>query len=88
MLSLQLSDFMVELKEGSIKNVGPPNKTATAKIYDVVDAEAREFGDERVKVAVEDEEGNVVHVALDPAEASQVARDIEALEGDSRVFDE
>jgi type II secretory pathway component PulM len=88
MLSLQLSEFVVELKEGSIKNVGPPNKTATAKIYDVVDAEAREFGDERVKIAVEDEEGNVVQVALDPEAASQVARDIEALEADSRVFDE
>jgi type II secretory pathway component PulM len=88
MLSLQLSEFVVELKEGSIKNVGPPNKTATAKLYDVVDAEAREFGDERVKIAVEDEEGNVVQVALDPEAASQVARDIEALEADSRVFDE
>ena len=87
MLSLQLSEFMVELKEGSIKNVGPPNKTATAKIYDVVEAEAREFGDERVKIAVEDEEGNVVHVALGPEEASQVARDIEALEAESRVYD-
>jgi hypothetical protein len=88
MLSLELSEFMVELKEGSIRNVGPPNKTATAKIYDVVDAEAREFGDERVKIAVEDEEGNVVHVALDPGDASQVARDIEALADDSRVFEE
>jgi len=87
MLSLQLSEFMVELKDGSIKNVGPPNKTATAKIYDVVDAEAREFGDERVKIAVEDEEGNVVHVALDPADASRVARDIQALEEESRVFE-
>lgn len=88
MLSLQLSEFMVELKEGSIKNVGPPNKTATAKLYDVVDAEAREFGDERVKIAVEDEEGNVVHVALGPDDASKVARDIRALEADSRVFDD
>lgn len=87
MLSLQLSEFMVELKDGAIKNVGPPNKTATAKIYDVVEAEAREFGDERVKIAVEDEEGNVVHVALPPDAASEVADDVRALEDDSEVFE-
>jgi hypothetical protein len=87
MLSLQLSEFMVELKDGAIKNVGPPNKTATAKLYDVVEAEAREFGDERVKIAVEDEEGNVVHVALPPEAASEVADDVRALEDDSEVFE-
>jgi hypothetical protein len=87
MLSLQLSEFMVELKEGSIRNVGPPNKTATAKLYDVVEAEAREFGDQRVKLEFEDEEGNVVHVALDPADASTVASGIERLEAESPVFE-
>lgn len=87
MLSLQLSEFMVELKDGSIKNVGPTNKTATAKLYDVVDAKAREFGDQRVKLEFEDEEGNVVHVALDAAEASDIARGIEALEEESDVFE-
>lgn len=88
MLSLVIEDFMVEFKEGSIKNVGAPNKRATAKLYDVVEAEAREFGDERVKLAFEDEEGDVVHVALDPPEARQIRADIGALEADSRVFDE
>lgn len=87
MLSLELSDFLVELKEGSIENVGPPNKTATAKLYDVVEAEAREFGDERIKLTFEDEEGNVVHVALDPAAASEVARGIERLEEESGVYE-
>ena len=87
MFSLRLDEFMVELKEGSIKNVGAPNKSATAKLYDVADAEAREFGDERVKLAFEDAEGNEVAVALAPAEARAVARGIESLEEESRVFE-
>jgi hypothetical protein len=87
MLSLQLEEFMVELKEGSIKNVGPPSKSATAKIYDVTEAEAREFGDERVKLAFEDEEGNVVHVALDPEEAIAIQEGIAELR-DGRVFED
>jgi hypothetical protein len=87
MLSLQLEEFMIELKEGSIKNVGPPNKSATAKLYDVTEAEAREFGDERVKLAFEDEDGSVVHVALDPEEAIEIQEGIESLR-DGRVFEE
>jgi hypothetical protein len=86
-LSLQLEEFMVELDDGSIKNVGAPNKTATAKLYDVVNAEAREFGDERVKLSFEDESGNEVEVALAPAEAARMARDMESLEEESRVLD-
>jgi len=73
MLSLQLEEFMIELKEGAIKNVGAPNKAATAKLYDVTEAEARTFGDERVKLAFEDEDGNAVQVALFPDEAQRVA---------------
>lgn len=87
MLSIELSDFLVELKEGSIKNVGPPNKTATVKLYDVVEAEAREFGDERIKLVFEDEEGDVVHVALEPAAASDLARAVERLEEESLVYE-
>ena len=87
MLSLQIEEFLLEVKDGSFKNVGPPNKSVTAKIYDVTEAEAREFGDERVKLAFEDDEGNVVHVALDPAEALVIADDIDDLR-DGRVFEE
>jgi hypothetical protein len=83
-LSLQLEEFMVELKEGSIKNVGAPNKSATAKLYDVDTVEVRTFGDERVKLAFADAEGNEVEVALDPEDAEAVAEDLpptlEALE--------
>jgi hypothetical protein len=86
-LSLQLSDFMIELKEGSIENVGAPNKSATAKLYDVTDAEAREFGDERVKLSFGDGSGNELEVALDPSAAREIARGIESLEEGSRVFE-
>lgn len=78
---------MVELKDGSLKNVGPTNKSAEAKLFDVSSAEAREFGDKRVKLVFEDDEGNEVQVALFPEEAREIARGIEALEECSPVFD-
>jgi len=87
MLSLQLEDFMLELKEGSIKNVGPPDKSATAKLYDVEAVDVREFGDNRVKLAFEDDSGNEFEIALFPEAASEVARGIEMLEEESRVYD-
>jgi hypothetical protein len=86
-LSLQLDGFMIELTDGSIKNVGAPNKSGTAKLYDVDHAEARAFGDERVKLAFADDEGNEVAVALAPAEAQSIAREIESLESESPVFE-
>lgn len=78
---------MVELKDGALKNVGPSNKSAEAKLFDVTESEAREFGDKRVKLVFEDDEGNEVQVALFPDEASAIAGDIEALEKESRVFE-
>lgn len=87
MLSLQLDDFMLELKDGSLKNVGPADKSATTKLYDVESVEVREFGDERVKLAFADESGNEMEIALFPAEASEVARGIELLEEESPVFE-
>ena len=87
MLNLLLDDWMVELKDGSIKNVGPTNKGATAKLFDVDGLEVREFGDKRLKLAFEDGEGNEVEVALFPEQAREVARGIEVLEEDSPVFE-
>jgi len=40
MLHLRLSDFMIELDEGSIKNVGGPTKSGVAKLFDVEDLRA------------------------------------------------
>jgi hypothetical protein len=86
-LNLRLDEFMVELKDGSLKNVGPTNKSAEAKLFDVSSAEAREFGDKRIKLVFEDGEGNEVQVALFPEEAREIADDIEALEAESPVFE-
>ena len=87
MLALTLEDFMVELNDGSIKNVGPSNKSATVKMFDVDAAEAREFGDKRVKLVFEDEDGSEIQVSLFPEDVRKIASDIEALEDDSPVFE-
>lgn len=87
MLSLDLDAFVFSLKEGSISNVGPTNKSATAKLFDVERAEAREFGDKRVKLVFEDGDGNEVQVALFPEDVRKVVGDVEALEDDSPVFE-
>lgn len=86
-ITLSISDFHVELKDGSVKNVGPATKAAAAKLFDVEAAEARAFGDKRVKLAFEDGDGNEVEVALFPDAARSVREDLEALEADSPVFE-
>lgn len=87
MLTLQLDEFMIELKDGSIKNVGPTNKSASAKLFDVESAEVREFGDKRVKFAFEDASGNEVEVALFPEDVRAMVDDVEVLAADSPVFE-
>ena len=87
MLNLAIEDFNVELKNGALANVGPPTKSATVKLYDVESAEAREFGDKRVKLAFEDDDGNEVEVALFPEDVREIVDDVEALEEDSPVFE-
>jgi len=84
MLALDVEEFMVEFKEGSISNVGATNKRATAKLYDAEDVEVRPYGDERVKLTAADAEGNEVQVALFPEDAGSVADALQALreEGD------
>ena len=87
MITVSLEEFMVELKDGVLTNVGPANKSATVKLFDVETAEAREFGDKRVKLVFEDGEGNEVQVALFPDDVRRIVRDVEALEDDSPVFE-
>ncbi|QSW99720.1 hypothetical protein [Haloterrigena alkaliphila] len=87
MLSLTLEEFMIELNDGSIKNVGPANKSATVKLFEVEDAEAREFGDKRVKLVFEDADGSEVQVSLFPEDVRKIADDIETLEAESPAFD-
>ena len=87
MLTLELDPFAVQVTDGSITNVGPTNKSATVKLFDVDRARAREFGDKRVKLVFDDAEGNEVQVALFPEDVRKIVRDVEALEDDSPVFE-
>jgi hypothetical protein len=84
MLTLDLSDFMVELDEGTVKHVGTKTKGATVKLYHVTESEAREFGD-RLKLVFDDGEGNHVEVAVDSEQAATLASEIEALSEDSNA---
>lgn len=85
MLSLEISDFLIQLKEGSIHNVGGPNKAATAKLYDITEVEARAFGDERVKLSFGDDEGNNIEVALFPDEVEHIQDDLEEVRASGAV---
>jgi hypothetical protein len=87
MLTLDLAEFMFELQDGTIKHIGSSKKSATVKLYDIASVDVREFGDERVKISCKDDGGNSVELAVDPAEASEIAEQIERLEAESRVFE-
>lgn len=87
MLTLDLDDFMFELKDGAIKHVGPSNRAATAKLYDVEGVDVREYGDKRVKLGFTDEDGSEVEVALFPEQAREIARGLELLEDESAIFE-
>ncbi len=87
MLALTLEEFMVELNEGSLKNVGPSNKSATVKLFDVESAQARAFGDKRAKLVFEDDEGNEVQVSLFPDQLEALLADIESLETETELFE-
>ena len=87
MLTVDFDSLTVELKEGVVKNVGPANTSATVKLYDVTEAEARAFGDKRVKLVFADDEGNEVEVALFPEHAETIRAGIEDLEAESDVFE-
>lgn len=87
MLTLELSDFTIELDDGAIKNVGGSNKTGSVKLFDVEEASARAFGDKRVKLVFEDEQGSEVQVALFPADVEALVDDVETIRNDTKVFD-
>lgn len=87
MLSLDLDEFMFELKDGALKHVGPSNQAATAKLYEIDALEVREFGDKRLKLVFADDDGNEIEIALFPEQAREVARSVELLEDDSPVFE-
>lgn len=87
MLTIDLDDFMVELEEGTVKHVGAPTTSATAKLYHVEEAEARAFGDSQVKLGFDDGEGNEVEIALDPEQARTIAETLDELREEGTVFE-
>jgi hypothetical protein len=86
-LNVNISDFMIELKDGSIKNVGGPTKSAEAKLFDPDEVEVREFGDSQVKVVATDDSGNEVQIAMLADQFEDVLADANALREESRVFE-
>jgi len=87
MFTLDIDSFMLELKDGAFKNVGASNKEATAKLYDVEAIDVTEYGNDRVKLSFEDEDGSEVEVAVSATQAGEVAQGIELLEEESGVFE-
>lgn len=87
MLTFDIEQFMLELKNGSFKNVGTSTKQATVKMYDVEGVDVREYGDKRVKLAFEDEQGSEIEVALFPEQARAVAEGLELLDGEGETLD-
>ncbi|MXR52622.1 hypothetical protein GRX03_13530 [Halovenus sp. WSH3] len=78
MLTIDLDDFMFELKEGTVKHVGASTNSAAVKLYDIGETEVREFGDQ-LKITCSDDSGNEIELALDPADAREIARGVEQL---------
>ena len=78
MLTIDLDEFMFELKDGTIKHVGASTNAATAKLYDIETTEVREFGDQ-LKLACADDSGNEIELALDSETAREIADGIEEL---------
>ncbi|MFC6973537.1 hypothetical protein ACFQL1_00845 [Halomicroarcula sp. GCM10025709] len=78
---------MLELKDGAFKNVGPSNKQATVKLYDVAGVDVREYGDKRVKLAFEDEQGSEVEVALFPEQVEALTAGLDSLREESDLID-
>jgi hypothetical protein len=86
-LNLNIDSFLVSFKDGSIENVGAPNKSATAKLFDATAVELREFGDSQAKVVARDEEGNEVQIALFPEQVESIVDDAAALREGSSAFE-
>lgn len=87
MLNLSIDQFMVSFKDGSIENVGAPNKSSTAKLFDIESVEVREFGDSQAKVVAHDDEGNEIQIALFPEQVERIVDDVTSLREESNVFE-
>lgn len=79
MLALDIENFLVEIDDGSVKNVGPQTKAATAKLFHPETVEARAFGDSQVKFVAEDADGNEVQIAVSPEQAATLGEQLQEL---------
>ncbi len=75
MILLDVDAFPVELKDGAIKNVGPADNAASAKLFDVDTIALREFGDQQAKIVAEDNEGNEIQIAVEPNQVDSLRED-------------
>lgn len=80
---LDVDAFPVELKNGSIENVGPADNAASAKLFDVETLTLREFGDRQAKIVATDDEGNEVQIAVDLERVDSLLNDAESLDRES-----
>ncbi len=88
MLALDIENFLIEIQDGSVKNVGPPTKSVSAKLYHPETAEARAFGDSQVKITATDADGNELQIALSPEQAARVSDQLNELREQSELFDQ
>ena len=79
MIVINIEDFSVEIKNGVIKNVGGPKKSASVKFFDVKDIEVRRFGKDRIKLCFRDDEENVIEIAISETEGDEIKQKIKSL---------
>ncbi|MFL2521074.1 MAG: hypothetical protein ACJ0QU_01670 [Halobacteriales archaeon] len=79
MIVIDIEDFSIEIKNGVIKNVGGPQKSASVKFFDVENTEVRRFGKDQIKLCFEDEEGNRVEIAISEGEGDKIRQKIKSL---------
>lgn len=85
MLTLEIDDFHVQLKEGTIHNVGGPTKVGTVKAFDITDAGAREFGDDRLKLEFSDADGNSITISVFPEQLNELLNELTATKHSERL---
>lgn len=79
MIVIDIEDFSVEIKNGVIKNVGGPKKSASVKFFDVKDIEVRRFGKDRIKLCFRDDEENGIEIAISETEGDEIKEKIKSL---------
>jgi hypothetical protein len=79
MIVIDIEKFSVEIKNGSLKNVGGTEKYASVKIFDVEETEARRFGKDRIEICFEDGENNQIQAAISNDLAEVLAKKINTI---------